>query len=654
MFVSGKMKFVRIVLLQRDFQRALDYLGSFGWVEIKRAQKEKIENFKSIHSIISDIENNSSYIKNFLEIEPSDENGELRDINSIDAYFRSLKEIVTPYKEKYDELAKRKREFDDGLRELEKFRNLSISKSELESFEHIHFVVGSLPKEELDLLKEKLSNKIISIDLENDLYIIFTAKKGRWALESELKKLSFKERTIPGEENVIPKEIIEIYVKEKSVIEAEIEKLNNFKSELYKKSKNDIRKFSASFNLQKIYLDVYENVSHSESITMIEGWVLNKKLKELVSNLNGLFGETYSIAAYSPSELDEVKNGSLKVPVFMENLKFIKPFEGIIFNYGTPLYGTIDPTVFVTFSFLLFFGMMYGDIGQGLVIFLIGLLVRYVMKKKDVGFVLSAVGFTAMIFGYLYGSVFCFEHLRLFHYINKALFGLDRAYIIDLSPANSLNIFYVTVGFGVIINLLGILINIINSFIKKNIVDNLFSPKGVAGFFLLLSVGIIAFNFFVLGKGPGAVFVVLLIVSLIFIFLKEPLVNIIERKKPIFHEGVGMWIFLSIVELFEVGLSVISNNLSFIRVGAFAFAHAILSFTVIKLASIAGGGSVASLGGIIVLLVGNVVVIALEGMIVGIQSIRLEYYEFFSKFFSEQGKQFVPFKINKTKLEEIS
>ncbi|HQJ06964.1 MAG TPA: V-type ATPase 116kDa subunit family protein, partial [Spirochaetota bacterium] len=122
----------------------------------------------------------------------------------------------------------------------------------------------------------------------------------------------------------------------------------------------------------------------------------------------------------------------------------------------------------------------------------------------------------------------------------------------------------------------------------------------------------------------------------------------------IFHKGFGMWIFLSIVEIFEVGLSVISNNLSFIRVGAFAFAHAILSFTVIKLATIAGGGSVSSFGGVIVLIVGNAVVIALEGMIVGIQSIRLEYYEFFSKFFSEQGKQFVPFKINKTKLEENS
>ncbi|HPY87675.1 MAG TPA: V-type ATPase 116kDa subunit family protein [Spirochaetota bacterium] len=648
------MKFVRLVLLQRDFQRALDYLGSFGWVEIKRAQKEKVEKFSSIHTIVSEIEDNASYINNFFEIESSKENGELIDINTIDAYFRNLKEIAAPYKEKLDELAKRKKEFDDGLRELEKFKNLPISRNVLESFEHIHFVVGSLPREEMDFLKEKLSNRIISIDLEEDLYIIFTAKKGRWTLESELKKLAFKERAIPGEESAIPKEIIDIYVKEKSIIEAEIEKLNNIKSELYKKSKNSIRKHSASFNLQKIYLDVYENVSHSESVTMIEGWVLKRKLKELVANLNGLFGETYSIAVYSPSELEDVKNGTLKVPVFMENLKFIKPFEGIVFNYGTPLYGTIDPTIFVTFSFLLFFGMMYGDIGQGFVIFLIGLFVRYVIKKKDVGFVLSAVGFTAMIFGYLYGSVFCFEHLSVFRYINKTLFGLDRAYIIDLSPANSLNIFYVTVGFGVIINLLGILINVINSFIKKDMLENFFSPKGVAGFFLLLSVGIIAFNFFVLGKGTGLVVVGLLIFSLILIFLKEPLVNIIGRKKPIFHKGFGMWIFLSIVEIFEVGLSVISNNLSFIRVGAFAFAHAILSFTVIKLATIAGGGSVSSFGGVIVLIVGNAVVIALEGMIVGIQSIRLEYYEFFSKFFSEQGKQFVPFKINKTKLEENS
>ena len=96
------------------------------------------------------------------------------------------------------------------------------------------------------------------------------------------------------------------------------------------------------------------------------------------------------------------------------------------------------------------------------------------------------------------------------------------------------------------------------------------------------------------------------------------------------------------LEIIEVISGYLSNTISFVRVGAFALSHAVLNFTILTLTNMVGGPG--SVGGIIVLIAGNALIIVLEGMIVAIQVIRLQYYEFFSKFFHETGKEFKPFK----------
>ena len=94
----------------------------------------------------------------------------------------------------------------------------------------------------------------------------------------------------------------------------------------------------------------------------------------------------------------------------------------------------------------------------------------------------------------------------------------------------------------------------------------------------------------------------------------------------------------AIVEIIEVISSYLSNTVSFLRVGAFALAHAVLGYIIEMMVEI-----VPPAGGILVSIIGNGIVIVLEGMIVAIQVVRLQYYEFFSKFFSETGREFKPF-----------
>ena len=110
-------------------------------------------------------------------------------------------------------------------------------------------------------------------------------------------------------------------------------------------------------------------------------------------------------------------------------------------------------------------------------------------------------------------------------------------------------------------------------------------------------------------------------------------------QTPVFENGFFAAVIEGLVEILEVLSTYISNSVSFLRVGAFALSHAVLSFIVFTMADFCGGYLSY---GIIPAIIGNLVIILLEGLIVSIQIIRLQYYEFFSKFFTDTGREFVP------------
>jgi len=642
------MAYIELVVLENDFDKTIDLLGKSGWIEIKRREVEKKDIIKKDTHNFDDIDKQIIDICNFLDLKKTDDNGELKNFDTIKDYFQNIYDKILPYIIKRKELIQNKNDLENSLEEVEKFKNLNLTKKEIDNFNFIHSVIGNISNEDIDILRDKLKDRIIVHNIQDDLNIIFTSKKGRWSLESEIKKLTFKEVHLIGDENILPKDL---FIEMESIlknIETEIKNIDDFKNSLLKSEKLNIIENIKSFNLQKIYSNIYQNIDHSEAISLIEGFIIKKRVKEFTSNLSNLLGEKFSFSIFEPEEVEEVKNGTLKVPVLLENFDFIKPFENIVLNYGVLPYRSVDPTIFVALSFLMFFGMMYGDMGQGLIIFLIGLFLNRTKKYKEIGYIISSIGIFSIIFGFLYGTFFCFEHEALKSVllpIDKALFGINRPYIIDMSPENSINIFLITISFGFFVNLLGILINIINHIIRKKFKKVIFSHNGVAGFIMLLSILLLLFEIIILKKKPDLFFLIIIPLSILLIFLHEPLTNLISNEKKLIHEKFTYWAFLSFVEIFELILNTISNNISFIRIGAFAFAHSILSHTTIMLVEMVGG--IFSVGGIIILIIGNLIIVALEAMIVGIQTIRLEYYEFFSKFFMEQGRIFNPFKINK-------
>jgi V/A-type H+-transporting ATPase subunit I len=296
----------------------------------------------------------------------------------------------------------------------------------------------------------------------------------------------------------------------------------------------------------------------------------------------------------------------------------------------------------MTITFPLLFGAMFGDVGHGLLLVLLGWLlsskrVEALKGMSALGSIVLACGAVAMIFGFLYGSLFGSE--AFFH----DLFGFGALWIEPLHEINQ--ILAVSIGAGVVILSLGFLLNIYNAWRAREWGRLLFDHHGVAGLLLYWSLlGIGASALLPAFPVPTLVFVILAIVAALMVMFSEVFKHLLEGHRPLVEDGIFTYLIQAGVELFETLISSLSNSVSYVRVGAFAVAHGGLSSVIFILAELMGGGE--GIFSVIVywliVVVGNLFIVGFEGLIVGIQTMRLEYYEFFSKFFEGGGMSYEP------------
>ena len=201
-------------------------------------------------------------------------------------------------------------------------------------------------------------------------------------------------------------------------------------------------------------------------------------------------------------------------------------------------------------------------------------------------------------------------------------------------------VFIVAVGFGMFLILVAMIMHIINGIKAHDPESAWFDTNGLAGLVFYGAVVAVIVLIMTGKKMPAAiVLVIMFVVPLLVIAFKEPLAKLVEHKADVMPKEKGMFVVQTIFELFEVLLSYFSNTISFVRVGAFAVSHAAMMEVVLMLA-----GAEAGSPNWIVVILGNLFVCGMEGLIVGIQVLRLEYYEMFSRFYKGTGREFVPFR----------
>jgi V/A-type H+-transporting ATPase subunit I len=268
---------------------------------------------------------------------------------------------------------------------------------------------------------------------------------------------------------------------------------------------------------------------------------------------------------------------------------------------------------------------MFGDVGHGLVLIAAAaLLQKKKVMSRSMATVLKSAGTASVIFGFLYGSVFGVE---------------DWIPTLWISPMEDMNrLLGVSIGVGVTVITLGMILNMIACYRARDFGRLLFDGRGLAGVILYLSMA--AFGYATLTGQPmpfpSWVPWTFLSALLAVILLRDILARLLLRQRT--HEEGGLYAF----EVLHNLLNFLSNTASFVRLAAFALNHVGLSLAVMMLSDMVRNlpGGIVLKG--ILLLAGNAVIVGLEGLIVFIQTLRLEYYEFFSKFYRGGGRAFRP------------
>ena len=390
--------------------------------------------------------------------------------------------------------------------------------------------------------------------------------------------------------------------------------------EHYKDQIDDIYAFC---NEENSVHELYPYIAEINEKYLLSGFV---KADE-VDHYKAIFKDLPStIEVKDPSEVPD-----LECPTLLKNNWFAKPFEMFLGMYGVPKYTDFDPTGFMAFTYCLLFGIMFGDLGQGLVLFILGLVFE---KKGQIFGIINRCGITSMIFGFLFGSVFGYE--ELLNPVHQSLFGVREKLFDVMAQSSTMVLLIGAVAIGAVLILTTQCMNIVNRFKHHQLGDAIFSQNGIAGLvfyggivFAIVATMLLGWN--VLNPVYLGIFIVLPVISFV---MKEPLSNAVEHKTVKPEEGWGGYIAQSIFELIDVLLTFVTNSMSYLRVGGFVLSHAGMMLVVMTLVEMTGKAGVA------VLIFGNIFVMVLEGLIVGIQTLRLEYFEMFSRYYDAGGVQF--------------
>ena len=665
---TAEMRLLELMVLKEDISSVLEYIGKSENFQFQTKLKESSASTAGIAdsddnpaaSLNIDSQFYDSLLKAYKELgfeekvydikacsAPKDE-----DRKKAADFIAAYNQLKTRIAEASDEALK----VTDAYKEAMAFSNLQISYSELEHLSFLSLRIGRIPEEQFEDLKDRLEGSAVVIRLGNDSshILVASSKKGRFALDAELKNHNFVELEVPADFKGVPESALKGLAEKKADAEKALADLNEEKANFAETHLAQLEYLLGCFTIAVQIEDVTRRLESTELVYRITGWIPASETDTYMKGLDELTESRIAIRAYEPYEVPSVMSGKEQVPVKLKHGKFVKSFERMIFSYGSPVYGAIDPTPFVAVFFTILFGIMFGDFGQGMFFVLFGILMACNVIKvgawNKFAPIFMAIGISSSIMGLLTGEFFGTETvLEPFAEWVTGLFGKPHAPILHLMPSADpksiyvmFGVFGVAVAIGFVINTCGLLLNIINNLIRKNFAEALFGKNGLAGavFFWYVIALILRI---VLAKHAVAVYdIVIILIALFFAAFAEPFERAFEGKKPLFENGFGTYIISSVVEIIEVISGYLSNTISFVRVGAFALSHAVLNFTILTLTNMVGGPG--SVGGIIVLIAGNALIIVLEGMIVAIQVIRLQYYEFFSKFFHETGKEFKPFK----------
>ena len=521
------------------------------------------------------------------------------------------------------------------------FQNLHYDVASILHFKHIKFRFGKIPVESYSKLKEYLMDDICTIFDEcgrDENYIwgvYFVPAAEEEKVDAVYASLHFERTFIDDDYEGTVEEAFEALTRRQKELEESLAQIEDSFQERLIARGGEMLAAAETISDSAEYFDVRRLAAFTKAkdtvFFILCGWMTREDAERFEKEIEG---DADVFCMVEDGKNESLENRFRKPPTKLKNPRIFKPFEMFIRMYGLPNYQEFDPTIFVAVTYSIIFGAMFGDVGQGLCLFIGGMLL-YKFKKLNLAAIVGSCGIFSTIFGFCFGSVFGFED------VIEPLWLRPTEAMTTLPFIGNLNtVFVVAVALGMGLVILMMVFHIINSLRAKQLGEALFDTNGVAGLVFYGAVAAVVVLYMTGNALPaGIVLVVMFVVPLLVIACKEPLTNKLNKKKELIEGGKGMFVVQAFFEMFEVLLSYFSNTLSFVRIGAFAVSHAAMMQVVMMLAGAENGGT----PNIIVVIIGNLIVLGMEGLIVGIQGLRLQYYEFFSRFYKGDGREFKPY-----------
>ena len=580
----------------------------------------------------------------FVGYLPDVENVEPDTSMGLDDMFEVVRQANEDYQslqEQKEKIKKQSEEIRARQHVIAPFRPMDCDLHKVLHYKYIVYRFGRIAMEYYQKMQKYLMDDLGAIFVEgqrDESYVYgayFVAPAETQKVDAVFRSLHFEKIELKDEFEGTPEQAYRALDRENAKIERELADLDRQAGEMLQgkapqlvAARDRLEELSNNFDVRKLAARMEDN---KEDYYILCGWMAEDDVEKFVKEIQ----DDDKVFVVVEDDHDAYFG---EPPTKLENPKLFKPFEMFVQMYGLPAHNELDPTLFVGITYSLIFGIMFGDVGQGLLLLIGGALI-YHFKRAPLAGIIATAGVFSMIFGFVFGSIFGFEN------VIEPLWIRPIDHMTTLPFLGKLNtVFVVAVAFGMFLIIVAMVLHIINALRDKDIGGAWFDANGVAGLVFYAAV-VVTIVLFLTGNPlpAGVVMAVMFGVPLLLILFREPLTRLIRHQSGKMEESKAMFLVEGFFEMFETLLSYFSNTISFIRIGAFAVSHAAIMEVVLQLAG-AESGNPNWLG----VIFGNLFVCGFEGLIVGIQVLRLEYYEMFSRFYKGSGHAFTPYTKKKT------
>jgi len=577
-------------------------------------------------------------------------NPELPTVKTVDD--RSLEEIyshtegilsdiekhVLESEKKLEDIKEKKERIDTDLNQLNYIKDFDFDLSDLGVSDYLIIKAGKTT--EFDDLKSQIEKVdksfIISKQFGSGKKIEWAVVIGAYISEKEtIEKISREKLTEFNFEidSGSVKEVIKNLQNEKKSIEREKKQIIADLRDYAKKQLNDLLALREEIQLERIRMEVSKNFAKTNSTFIIKGWALEKN-EELLKTTLTKVAEEHIICDFETPSINPDNP-----PVYLKTPRWAEGFKDLLGMFALPKYNEINPTIIMGIFFMVFFGVMLGDAGYGSVILILSLFGYFKLKHSDMirswSFMGIWMGIVTTVFGFLTNSFFG-DFIPRFFYgdPNKLLYELNIGGIhlpLD-SIKDPLTMLAIALIFGLIHLNIGVILGVYQAYKRKNYKEMLTTkfcwiPLQIGG-------GLLISNFILNVELSTPLFYLaasFVLIGIIQLFVSEGPIGFFDITGY-----VGDW--LSYARLLALGLATVGMALAF-NVISQLMGNMIPFIGIVIM--------------IILLLVLHTVNLGLQALGAAIHSLRLQYVEFFNRFYEGGGQEFTPFKIKRTYTKTI-